>query len=141
MIDAFTDGAGWTVGSSIPTYMRFLTGGTSSGSPVERMRITASGGVGVNETSVGAQLDVKGISASTGAAFRVRNSTPSTVFQVDNNGAVTFFNGVKLLTGSGSPEGVVTAPTGSMYLNTAGGATTTLYVKTSGTGNTGWTAK
>lgn len=43
--------------------------------------------------------------------------------------------------GSGTPESVVTAPIGSIYLNTAGGASTTLYVKTSGTGNTGWTAK
>lgn len=44
-------------------------------------------------------------------------------------------------TGSGTPEGAVTAPVGSLYLNTAGGASTTLYVKTSGAGNTGWTAK
>ena len=40
-----------------------------------------------------------------------------------------------------SPEGVIAAPVGSMAINTAGGASTTLYVKTSGTGNTGWTAK
>lgn len=44
-------------------------------------------------------------------------------------------------TGAGSPEGVVTAPIGSLYSNTSGGASTTLYVKTSGSGNTGWTAK
>lgn len=44
-------------------------------------------------------------------------------------------------THSASPEGVVTAPVGSICKNTAGGASTTLYVKTSGTGNTGWTAK
>jgi hypothetical protein len=43
--------------------------------------------------------------------------------------------------GSGTPEGVVTAPIGSLFLNTAGGVSTTLYVKTSGSGNTGWTAK
>jgi hypothetical protein len=43
--------------------------------------------------------------------------------------------------GSGSPEGVVTAPIGSLYLNTDGGAGTTLYVKESGTGNTGWVGK
>lgn len=43
--------------------------------------------------------------------------------------------------GSGSPEGVVTAPPGSIYRNTSGGAGTTLYVKESGTGNTGWVAK
>lgn len=48
---------------------------------------------------------------------------------------------VPLYVGSGSPAGVVTAPVGSLYVNTAGGANTTLYVKESGTGNTGWVAK
>lgn len=43
--------------------------------------------------------------------------------------------------GFGSPEGVITANTGSLYLRFDGGTTTSLYVKTSGTGNTGWTAK
>lgn len=43
--------------------------------------------------------------------------------------------------GTGSPEGVVTAPVGSLYTRTDGGANTTLYVKESGTGNTGWAAK
>jgi hypothetical protein len=43
--------------------------------------------------------------------------------------------------GTGTPEGVVTATVGSLFSRTDGGATTTLYVKTSGTGNTGWTAK
>ncbi len=43
--------------------------------------------------------------------------------------------------GTGSPEGVVTAPVGSLYTRTDGGANTTLYVKESGTGSTGWVAK
>jgi hypothetical protein len=43
--------------------------------------------------------------------------------------------------GTGSPENVVTAPVGSLYTRTDGGAGTTLYVKESGTGNTGWVAK
>jgi hypothetical protein len=46
-----------------------------------------------------------------------------------------------VITGVGSPEGVVTAPIGVLYTNQSGGAATTLYVKTSGVGNTGWTAK
>lgn len=50
-------------------------------------------------------------------------------------------NGIVWKTGAGSPEGVVTASIGSLYSNTSGGTSTTLYVKTSGTGNTGWTAK
>jgi len=43
--------------------------------------------------------------------------------------------------GSGTPEGAVTAVVGSMYTRTDGGASTTLYVKESGSGNTGWVAK
>ncbi len=44
-------------------------------------------------------------------------------------------------TGTGSPEGVVTATVGNLFLRSDGGASTTLYVKESGTGNTGWVAK
>ena len=43
--------------------------------------------------------------------------------------------------GTGSPESVKTAPVGSLYTRTDGGASTTLYVKESGAGNTGWIAK
>ena len=43
--------------------------------------------------------------------------------------------------GIGSPESVVTAVVGSMYTRTDGGAGTTLYVKETGSGNTGWVAK
>jgi hypothetical protein len=43
--------------------------------------------------------------------------------------------------GTGSPEGAVTAGVGSLYVRTDGGANTTLYVKESGAGNTGWIAK
>lgn len=40
--------------------------------------------------------------------------------------------------GSGSPEGVITAPPGSLWLNTTSGGGN--YQKLTGTGNTGWTA-
>lgn len=43
--------------------------------------------------------------------------------------------------GAGSPEGSIAAPVGSVWTRTNGGAGTTLYVKESGTGNTGWAAK
>lgn len=43
--------------------------------------------------------------------------------------------------GYGSPEGAVAAPVGSLYTRTDGGADTTLYIKESGTSNTGWVAK
>lgn len=43
--------------------------------------------------------------------------------------------------GEGTPEAAVVAAIGSLYLRTNGGANTTLYVKESGAGNTGWVAK
>jgi hypothetical protein len=48
---------------------------------------------------------------------------------------------IKFNISTGSPEGVVTAAVGSLYLRSNGGAGTTLYIKESGTGNTGWVAK
>ena len=42
--------------------------------------------------------------------------------------------------GSGTPEGVVTAPQYSIFTRTDGGQGTKLYVKTTTTGNTGWVA-
>ncbi|MFN4288902.1 MAG: hypothetical protein ACK4E3_10460 [Brevundimonas sp.] len=46
--------------------------------------------------------------------------------------------GVIWTSGSGSPEGVVTGPPGSIYAQTDGTGDTTLWKKNSGTGNTGW---
>lgn len=53
------------------------------------------------------------------------------------------FNGVSFISsGSGSPQGVVTAPIGSIYLRDDGGTGTSFYVKESDpTGNGGWVAK
>lgn len=48
---------------------------------------------------------------------------------------------IQQISGSGSPEGVVTAPVGSTFQRSDGGALTSFYVKESGTGNTGWVAK
>lgn len=43
--------------------------------------------------------------------------------------------------GSGSPEGAIAAPVGSLYSRTDGGVGTALYVKQSGSGTTGWAPK
>ena len=50
-------------------------------------------------------------------------------------------NGSQIISGKGSPEGVVTACVGSMYLDTEGSTGSTLYVKETGEGNTGWISK
>lgn len=50
---------------------------------------------------------------------------------------IEFANGIYYTYGPGSPEGVLTATVGSVYINTSNGE---IYRKTSGTGNTGWQA-
>lgn len=82
---------------------------------------------GLNLSWDGTQYLIKPVAGSGGGTVRpVRYHTTGSVF---------------LASGSGSPEGVVTAAVGSIYTRTDGGAGTTLYVKESGTGNTGWVAK
>lgn len=58
-----------------------------------------------------------------------------------NTGITRQLNGGEIRSGSGSPEGAVTAPVGSLYLRTNGGANTTLWIKESGSSSTGWAAK
>lgn len=70
--------------------------------------------------------------------------TVDTTGDVVTTGAATFRTawGNFLTSGSGSPEGAVSAPQGSLYMNIAGGAGTSLYVKeTGGNGRSGWVSK
>lgn len=59
----------------------------------------------------------------------------------DSEIVFNFGGGVTIRAGTGSPEGVVTASPSSQYLNRSGGAGVSVYVKETGTGNTGWVAK
>lgn len=56
-------------------------------------------------------------------------------------GGTTWASKMNVIQGTGTPEGVVTAAIGALFVRTDGGAGTTLYVKESGTGNTGWVGK
>ena len=42
---------------------------------------------------------------------------------------------------SGTPEGIYSAGVGTIFINKTGSASTTLFLKVSGSGNTGWVAK
>lgn len=58
------------------------------------------------------------------------------------NALQAVFQGLPIFIGSGSPNGAVTASPPAIYLNQAGGAGTTLYVKESGSNtNLGWVGK
>ena len=95
---------------------------------------------------------INGVSASNGTGIRIEAGS-GTNFSVHVYGnkvdAVnTAFTGVATgtltgrfdLYGSGSPESVITAPIGATWTRSDGSTSTTLYVKESGTGNTGWVA-
>lgn len=55
-----------------------------------------------------------------------------------NNQASGSGTGTGTFSGTGSPEGVITASPGSTYTDT-GSSPVNFWTKTSGTGNTGWT--
>lgn len=65
-----------------------------------------------------------------------------TFSRATSTGGTQTLHSVPIFTGTGSPNGAVTASPGAIYLNQSGGAATTLYVKESGTAtNTGWVGK
>lgn len=88
------------------------------------------------------QFHTGGLMASypSGGAFQVHDQGTSGIISIQPT-RITYTGGIIMATGAGTPEGAVTAPVGSLFLRTDGSTSTTLYVKTSGTGNTGWTAK
>ena len=47
-------------------------------------------------------------------------------------------NSNTILSGSGSPEGVITAEPKALYMDTAGSSGSIMYIKQTGAGNTGW---
>jgi hypothetical protein len=79
------------------------------------------------------------ISDETGTGVLVFGTSPSFTTQITVP-KIVWTGSMQDLYGTGSPEGVVTADVGSIYRRTDGGTGTTLYVKQSGTGNTGWAA-
>jgi len=89
-----------------------------------------------------------GTTAANGIAFgedtNIYRSASDTLKTDDDfviaSGKILYLNTTKIATGTGAPENAVTAPVGSLWLRTDGGTTTTLYVKESGSGNTGWVA-
>ena len=59
---------------------------------------------------------------------------------LDGSGLVFGAGLVQMLVGAGSPEGVVTAPVGSVYMQTDGNYGRTLWFKEVGATSTGWTS-
>ena len=95
----------------------------------------------------GIEFDDAGAGAFTGQIMWAANNFDSAVGDYHNTGAAAVIPviglnagtfGPQLFSGAGSPEGVVTARVGSIFLRSDGGPGTVVYYKESGTGSTGW---
>jgi hypothetical protein len=106
-------------------------------------QIDASGGLvahtsGSVDVGGGAVTEVVSRSRLKGDSFdRWQQTVDGSTYRGDGTAAPA----VVWKVGTNTPEGAVTAPVGSMFTRTNGGTTSTLYVKETGTGNTGWVAK
>lgn len=118
-------------------FTNFFDIGTSGG---DDFRIDASG-AGIKNTGY---IRWSSTSASGGTADLELTRSAANILKLGDGasgyGKLQLGASVYDFSGSGSPEGVVTAGVGSVYRRTNGGSATTLYVKESGTGNTGWAA-
>lgn len=85
----------------------------------------------------GSAVPEAAVIAPVGAAYNRSNGERWT--KITGTGNTGWYCQLRIHTAT--PEGAITAPIGTLCVSTAGGASTTLYVKTSGVGNTGWTAK
>lgn len=93
---------------------------------------TVSGGQRLFNGNGSGTLDEFTVDGTCLSNFTVSNTSilAATLYQFNPVG--------KTLSGPGSPEGVITAPRGTIWLRTDGVPTQTVYVKGSVSGNTGW---
>lgn len=89
-------------------------------------------------SSENGQIILRDASGAATSTFTLANATGQ--LQIPSSLAVGGSSGPTISSGTGDPEGVVTAVSGSLYLRTDGAADDTLYVKNSDTTNTGWEA-
>lgn len=97
-------------------------------------------GNGTDEYSISVQSDRLALwnDASTPAVIGTLDSVG--VLRLRNDIVIDSTNNVRIITGTATPEGAVTAGVGSTFHRRNGASGTTLYIKESGTGNTGWVA-
>ena len=102
-----------------------------------RAEIITNTGGGTIGTIFGVYIGAQTAATTNWGVYQLGTTTPNLFAGPLTLGSTT---GPIIKSGTGSPEGVETAGVGSLFLRTNGGAGTTLYAKTTGAGNTGWSA-
>jgi hypothetical protein len=140
------DGSGVVVTSSNATVGHFYLRGDTDANVAALKDSASAAGTGTNPQTLriyetnpsSGNYERLTISAASGTnVIKPEAAGSGTASKVDYHLTAT---DVRITSGSGSPEGVVTAPVGTTYHRTDGGTGTTVYIKESGTGNTGWVA-
>lgn len=120
------------------------TPGTADGRLIIDVDPTATGKVQFNQDGV----SIWQMRCNSDDSFTLLNSAAANSLSIANaTSKITVGGDIELgsggptqSSGTGDPEGVVTAPVGSAFYRTDGGTSTSFYIKESGVGNTGWTA-
>lgn len=88
-------------------------------------------------------VTIQGVGGQVADLWQIVNGSGVPLFKINKDGEIVMIGSIAggIIISNGSPEGVRSAPPSTLALNFNGGAGTTLYVKESGTGNTGWVAK
>jgi hypothetical protein len=135
-------------GNVASSWERFFQGSVSGGSVIRRASVTNNAGSGFSHASYGA-VD---LATTFGTAVMIdpivygnRFGSVTSGKQVSTNTATPYVVSGNPGAGAawnvyGSPEGQITEVVGATATRRDGGASTTMYVKESGTGNTGWRA-
>ena len=122
---------GYFVFTSYGVWSNQTTGAASQAT----LEITGASGtvftVDTGDSSLGGDLAVTGDTTLTGDLAVTGDTTLTGTFIANGGAAVSTLSvgGVDIIVGAGSPSGSVTAPVGSLYLNSTGATTTTrLYI-------------
>jgi len=123
---------------------------TKSGTESINLRAVGTVGTGtLSSIEISSNVLVKEVIIRNPSAMIGRVQSDASYFQFSSDSGNPFlysYCSIEEITmphtsGVGTPEGLIYAPVGTIYSRSDGGANTSIYVKESGTGNTGWVGK
>jgi hypothetical protein len=144
----FNIGSGFSINSGADNNV--ISGGAASGNESSGVSIAGTGntvrgmvlrhlglqGTGISVTSTTGYNLIEGNDCYLSSRFSSDLVLTDTTTISRNNRNIQ--NHPHFRSGTNTPEGAVTAPIGSLFQRTNGSTGTSLYIKESGTGNTGW---
>ena len=150
VLASFTAGVSAAIGSAAVSALAVQQNGTGAAITAGNVVTSTTDCVTITNLGSGNSLVVNDETTPDSTRFAIANNgkvgigvapDATSALTVDSGGVRFGVSGPTITVGANTPEGAVTAVVGSLFLRTNGGANTTLYVKESGTGNTGWIAK